>query len=50
MVLVPLTDEETETERLRNRAVIKEPGRGRVGPIQAEIRASDSPRLPAGSV
>lgn len=36
-------------ERLRNLAVIKEPGRGRVGPIQAEIRASDSPRLPASS-
>ena len=36
-------------ERLRNLDVIKEPGRGRVGPIQAEIRASDSPRLPASS-
>lgn len=36
-------------ERLRNLAVIKEPGRDRVHPIQAEVRASDSPRLPAGS-
>lgn len=36
-------------ERLRNLAVIKEPGRDRVCPIQAEIRASDSLRLPASS-